>query len=108
MSSLRKINIKNRAYHCPDDITNIKVLDSDKKKKKKNRDKILVYKKIYQNNFISCVACIIPDGGRPFDKVLGCIEKYGRNTYLSFFLIQDWIYIWFTMIGIYFMTFVTL
>ena len=57
---LVKCNIKNRAYYYPDDITNIKVLDSDK---------ILVYERIYQNNFISCVACITPNGGRPFDKV---------------------------------------
>ena len=57
--------------------TNINVLD---------RDKTLVYERLYQNNFICCVACITPNGGRPFDKVQGCIEKYGRNTYLSFFL----------------------
>ena len=74
MSSRREINIKYYACFYTDDIINIKDLELDK---------ILVYKKPYQNSFISCIAYKIPHNELSlhitFDRVNGYVEKSDRD-----------------------------
>ena len=80
MSSLREINTENQRLYYPGNKINIKDLDLDK---------ILVYERPYQNNFIYRFAYKTTHGVRPlhisFDKVFKYIAKYDTDLYLSLF-----------------------